>query len=299
MTINLIFRAIFFILLIIPIAVKATSPYSLTGSASLNSDNNLSFGSYSRDIVSDDFFDLSLDLKHTNDINKNNRIILSTSASFKNYSKYSGLNSNTLDFKANYQFQFSNSFRSPIYAMYLNIGQSDFDSDLRDNIHTDIGLTISWRYDDRTLLRGGYISSNTDADATSDGLGNTYQTFDNQRNTVFLSINIKPSDTLSLYSSVSLISGDITANWTSQTLDDYAITFTNIRESWETIPDEIFGSNWESTKYNADITKWTLGFNYAIGQRNALDIALESLDADSGIYSYKIERISLSYLHKF
>lgn len=80
---------------------------------------------------------------------------------------------------------------------------------------------------------------------------------------------------------------------------DYAVSFTNIRESWETIPDEIFGSNWESTKYNANITKWILSFNYAIGQRNALDIALESLDADSGIYSYKIERVSLSYLHKF
>lgn len=65
------------------------------------------------------------------------------------------------------------------------------------------------------------------------------------------------------------------------------------------IPDEIFGSNWESTKYNTDITKLAIGFNFAISQRNAIGTVLESLDAAAGIYSYKIERISLSYLHKF
>jgi len=269
-----------------------------TGSLSYNQDNNLSLGKLDRDIISDDSYQLGINIKHTLLQKKNQRLTLSATADFESFSTYDRLNNSQLKIKASYQFQFSNRFRSPTYSAYLQLGQSDYKSDLRDNINTEMGLGINWRYDDRTFLRGGLSSLSINADTTTDG-SNFYQTFDNQRNTLFFGINIKQSKRLSLYSSISLISGDITANWTTQTLDDYALSFTTIRADWETIPDTIFANGWESTKYTADITKLTLGFNYALGSKSAIDTIFQLLDADAGIYSYDIERLSVSYLRKF
>jgi len=269
-----------------------------TGSLTYNQDNNLSLGKLDRDIISDDSYQLGINIKQSLLQKKNRRLTLSAAADFESFSTYDGLNSSQLKIKASYQFQFSNRFRSPTYSAFLQLGQSDYKSNLRDNINTEMGLGVHWRHDDRTQFRAGVSTINIDADTTTDG-SNLYQTFDNQRNTLFFAINIKQSKRLSLYSSISLISGDITANWTTQTLDDYALSFTTIRAAWETIPDTVFANNWESTKYTADITKLTLGFNYALSSKSAIDTLFQSLDADAGIYSYDIERLSVSYLRKF
>jgi len=281
--------------LLVPIKLKAAT-YS--GSFSYNQDNNLSLGKSARDIISDDAYQLGIDIKHIILQKKSSRLTLSAAADFESFSTYDGLNSSQLKIKANYQFQFSNRFRSPTYNAFLQLGQGDYKSNLRDNINTEIGLGINWRYDDRTFLRGGLSSLSINADTTTDG-SNLYQTFDNQRNTLFFAIKIKQSKRLSLYSSVSLINGDITANWSTQTIDEYALSFTTIRADWETIPDTIFADNWESTKYTADITKLALGFNYALDSKSAIDAIFQLLDADAGIYSYDIERLSVSYLRKF
>ena len=290
----------FFVLFALCCALLPTksNAAAYAGSLSYNQDNNLSLGKLDRDIISDDSYQLGLNLKHVLLQKKSSRLTLSAAADFETFSTYDGLNNSQLKIKASYQFQFSNRFRSPTYSAYLQLGQGDYKSDLRDNINTELGLKLNWRYDDRTQFRGGFSTINIDADTTTDG-SNLYQTFDNQRNTLFFAINIKQSKRLSLYSSISLISGDITANWSTQTLDDYALSFPTIRTDWETIPDTIFANNWESTKYTADITKLALGFNYALGSKSAIDTIVQLLDADAGIYSYDIERVSVSYLRKF
>jgi len=290
----------YFVLFALCCALLTTKSNAATysGSLSYNQDNNLSFGNLDRDIISDDSYQLGINLKHVFLQKRSSKLTLSAAADFETFANYDGLNNSQLKLKASYQFQFSNHFRSPTYSAYLQLGQGDYKSNLRDNISNEMGLGINWRYDDRTSLRAGASSISIDADTTTDG-SNLYQTFDNQRNTLFLAIKIKQSKRLSLYSSISLISGDITANWSTQTIDDYAVSFTTIRAAWETIPDTIFANNWESTKYTADITKLALGFNYSLGSKSAIDTLFQLLDADAGIYSYDIERVSVSYLKKF
>lgn len=272
------------------------SPASYTGSITFGHDSNLGLGNYYRDMVSDSYQSISANVTKNIDIKRNSKLTLNADVNLETYTEFDGLNHNTLNFKASYLFQFTNKFRSPQFSLYFLTGKSDFKNNLRDEAHLQSGATINWRYDDRTLFRGGFSIENIDADSTNNG---QYETFDSTRNTTYFSININQSSKLSLYASLSIINGDITANWTTQTLDEYEILFPYIRPAWDTIPDSIFGAGRESTKYNATITKLALGFNYTLGHNNAVDVIFESLDADSGIYSYTIERFSLSYLHKF
>ena len=271
-------------------------PPSFTGSITLGHNNNLGLGNYYRDMVSDSYQDFSAGIGKSLELTRNTRLSLNANVNLETYTNFDGLNNNTINFKAAYLFQFSNRFRSPQYSLYFLTGQSDFKSDLRDQVHSQTGLSINWRYDDRTLFRGGISTEIIDADSTNNGL---YETFDSTRNTTYFGINISQTKRLSLYASINMISGDITANWTTQTLDEYEISFPNIRPAWDTIPDTIFGAGRESTKYNATITQLALGLNYSFSQNNAIDIVFESLDANSGVYSYTVEKILLSYLHKF
>lgn len=281
---------------ILPALAYSVPSISTTGFVSTASDSNLGLGQFSQDIVSDNHTELAISISHTTNINTKSRLILNLTTGSESYSQFDGLNNTSVDFKATYLFQFSNRFRSPQYSLHLLSGQSNYKSDLRDNTHTQFGLNINWRYDDRTLLRGGFSSETVDADSTNNGL---YETFDNSRSSTYFGINITQTKRLSLYSSLSFISGDITANWTSATLDFYEQTFATIRPAWDTIDDTIFGTGRESTKYSASITKIALGFNYSFSQNNAFDILFESLDTGAVTYQYKIERLSLSYLQKF
>jgi len=274
----------------------AVPPTAYTGSLSYGNDNNLTLGYLDNDILGDDYFNLSFDISHTISINARSKLILSLTPGITTYSKYDDLNNNLIDLKANYLFQLSNHFRSPQFSLYYLAGNSDYKNDLRDNSHSQYGMTISFRYDDRTLLRAGFSSETVDADATTNGT-NIYQTFDTSRETTYFGINITQTSKLSLYASYSLISGDIVANWRDSTFSSDIPPATQV--AWETIPDTTFANNWSSTKYNADITKIALGFNYAFNPANAIDSVFESLDADAGAYSYTIERFSISYLHRF
>jgi len=292
-------RLLTFILInIILSSVYAVPPTAYTGSLSYGNDSNLTLGYLNKDILGDDYFNLAFDISHSISLNTNNKLILSVTPDLSTYSKYDGLNNNLIDLKASYLFQFSNHFRSPQFGLYYTAGTTDYKNDLRDNTHNQYGMTISFRYDDRTLFRAGVSSESVDADTTfNPNNSNYYETFDTSRSTTYFGINITHTAKLSLYASYSLISGDIVANWRDSTFLSDIPPATQI--AWETIPDTIFANNWSSTKYNADITKIALGFNYAFSPSNAVDTAFESLDADAGAYSYTIERFSLSYLHRF
>lgn len=276
-------------------AVPATA---YTGSVSYGNDSNLTLGYLKADILSDDYFNAAFDISHTIMINSMNKLVLSATATTTSFGKYDGINHTDIDLKASYVFQLSNRFRSPQFRLYFLTGNSDYKVDLRDNTHSQYGATISFRIDDRTLLRAGFSSESVDADATFDPISsNTYQTFDTERETTYLGINITQTEKLSLYASISLINGDIVANWRDSTFASDIPVATQI--AWETIPDTTFANSWRSTKYNADITKLAFGFNYAFNPANAIDAVIESLDADAGNYSYTIDRFSLSYLHRF
>lgn len=275
----------------------AVAPTAYTGSITYGNDDNLTLGYLDQDILGDDNFNLSFDVSHTVRLNTKNKLKLSLTPGITSYNKYDGLNNKLIDLKANYLFQFSNHFRSPQFGVYYLTGTTDYKNDLRDNSHSQYGMNINFHYDDRTLLRAGFSSETVDADTTFDpGTGNFYQTFDTSRDTTYFGINITQTSKLSLYASYSLISGDIVANWTNNTIN----ALPNATQvAWETIPDTTFANNWSSTKYNADITKIAIGFNYAFGPSSAIDSVFESLDADAGNYSYAIKRMSLSYLHRF
>lgn len=291
-----LFSSVFFLAL--AQSAFAISPTSYTGSITYGNDSNLTLGYLKPDIFSDDYFNAAFDISHSVTINPMNKLVLSATASSTSYGKYDGINHTDIDLKASYIFQLSNHFRSPQFSLYFLTGTGDYKIDLRDNTHMQYGAALSYRLDDRTLLRAGFSSETVDADATFDsGTGNTYQTFDTDRSTTYLGINITQTSRLSLYASLSLISGDIVANWRDSTFASDIPLATQI--AWETIPDTTFANNWSSTKYNADITKIAAGFNYAFNPANAIDAVFESLDADAGSYSYTIERFSLSYLHRF
>jgi len=278
--------------------VAAVPPTAYTGSITYGNDSNLTLGYLQPDIFSDDYFNAAFDISHSLSINPMNKLVLSATASTTQYGKYDGINHTDIDLKASYIFQLSNHFRSPQFSLYFLTGTGDYKIDLRDNTHMQYGAALSYRLDDRTLLRAGFSSESVDADSTFDpGTGNTYQTFDTDRSTTYLGINITQTPKLSLYASLSLISGDIVANWRDSTFASDIPLATQI--AWETIPDTTFANNWSSTKYNADITKIAAGFNYVFNPANAIDVVFESLDADAGSYSYTIERYSLSYLHRF
>jgi len=285
------------VLLFLSNTALAVPPTSYTGSISYGNDSNLTLGYLKQDIFSDDYFNAAFDISHALNINPKNKLILNATASTTTYGKYDGINNNVIDLKASYIFQLSNRFRSPQFNLYYLMGNGDYKVDLRDNSHSQFGATISLHFDDRTLLRAGFSSESVDADTTFDpGTGNFYQTFDTSRDTTYFGINITQTSKLSLYASYSLISGDIVANWTNNTI---AALPTSTQIAWETIPDTTYANNWWSTKYKADITKIAIGFNYAFSPANAVDAVFESLDADAGAYSYAIERFSLSYLHRF
>ena len=276
----------------------AVPPTAYTGSITYGNDSNLTLGYLQPDIFSDNYLNAAFDISHSLTINPMNKLVLSATASTTSYSKYDGINHTDIDVKASYIFQLSNHFRSPQFSLFFLAGSGDYKVDLRDNMHMQYGAAISYRIDDRTLLRAGFSNESVDADSTFDPISsNTYQTFDTDRSTTYLGINISQSAKLSLYASLSLISGDIVANWRDSIFASDIPLATQI--AWETIPDTTFANSWSSTKYNADITKIAVGFNYAFNPANAIDAVFESLDADAGNYSYSIERYSLSYLHRF
>lgn len=288
---------LFFLYSCFSASVFAVPATRFTGSVSYMDDNNLTLGYLDGDILGDSALALNLDASHHISFGPKTKLMLSISPTITSYNKYDGLNSNRIDLKAKYIFQFANRFRSPQFAAYYLLGASDFKADMRDDTHSQYGLTVNWHLDDRTLLLAGFSAESVDADQTYDPVSmNNYQTFDTERETTYLGINISQTDKLSLYASVSLISGDIVANWRDST---FATLPPATVIAWETIPDTLFANNWSSTKYHADVTKLAIGFNYAFSQESAVDAVYETLDADAGSYSYNIQRISASYLRRF
>lgn len=292
-------RFLFFCLFVFFTAsVFALPATRYTGSVSYINDSNLTLGYLDGDILSDSALVLNFEASHHITLSPKTKLALSISPSITGYSKYNGLNSNQLDFKAKYIFQLANHFRSPQFSVYYLFGFSDYKANMKDNTHSQAGVTINWHLDDRTLIQAGYSSESVDADQTYDPVTmNNYQTFDTKRDTTYLGINLTQTSKLSLYASISLISGDIVANWRDSTFATDIPLSTQI--AWQTIPDTLFANNWSSTKYKADVTRLAIGFNYAFSRISAIDIVYQTLDADAGNYSYDIQRISASYLRRF
>lgn len=282
----------------------AAKDSSLTGGFNITSNDNvtLGYGWNEADALSDTITEASINYNQFIPVGENNSFKINGGLNLSNYATYTAMNNTDIFASVAYIFQRDNFFRTPWYTLSAGVGTQSFENDIRDSVYSKLGLTFSWRYDDATLLNLGFNQLSSDAGSTTDGT-NTYETFDYSRSSYFVSLNYFASSSLSFYGSLGIIKGDIIANWTDATFNNDGSLFDPPHEdllmNWETIPDDTFGANRQSTKYGVTAQTLTLGFNYTINRYNSTDFAIQYLDAVHAPWSYSINRITLNFMHLF
>ena len=293
------------------LTAEAASPTVLTAGFTLGGDSNLSLARATDDQIADQYANINFDISHTLSITNQHSIKLGADILSQAFNEYDGLNHTDFILSADYILQPYKNYTAAWYTLNVDFGSQDYDDNKRDSNILRFGLTYSKRLTDRLQINAGYQIESIDADAVPVVAGQTvdinylptgisqYETFDNDRDTFFVSANIKQNRYIDWYASLSFISGDITANWSDSEIDAIGTTDPGKVIAWETIIDDIYGANRQSTKYGVDTTRLAIGMNYAFNRYSATDVVIEYLEADAGDYSYSVGRASMNYLYRF
>jgi hypothetical protein len=226
--------------------------------------------------------------------------VLRASGSFdsEQFQDFDGLSSNRAGITLDYRFRPSAGFSAPIYSLFVNMAESNFDSDIRDGSTMELGLRATSHLTDLIALTGGVVNSQRSADS---------EVFDLERTRYFAHLDYRVGRHSSVYFAADFIDGDVVSTATStQWLRNWADAI-----EWDDALSESSrsgGYGQQNTaairryayRLDADTTVLRLGFNVGLGRRNALDISMEDLESDAvGPSKYKRQTLALSYLHRF
>lgn len=232
-------------------------------SADITYDDNVS-RARGDDRLDDAFATLSLGASLPWQLSRNTRLMLGASAGAEKFDRTRGLDRTFGDIQAELQYRRSGWFDAPIWGLFLRGGVDRFgNSELRDGYRTSAGVTFRQPATDRIFLFGALAYNQRDGRS---------KVFDTKDVSLRGNIDYALARRQTLYLGLEARSGDIVSTARS------SLMFLDIADA--VIQDDAFTDTARfAYRIEANTGIVTLGYNLALGERAALDLAYR------GVYS--------------
>lgn len=237
----------------------AASPVSLTLSAGISNDNNITRAELDSDILKDSILSASGSADYNIKLSAISSVTLSGLLKLNQYQDFDKLSHTRIGLGASYQIQPNTHYTAPWYSTSFEYQDWNFDSDMRSGSLLKLTLDYGKRLTDKMELRTGLSFQSRDAESVI---------FDTDSSRLYINFDFKLSNRNTLYTALFYNDGDIisTVKSTSPTTTKLASI------PWEI--DDAFSSTWWSYKLDATTLGLNIGDNYAISTMQSIDLSI-------------------------
>lgn len=245
------------------------------------------------DKLADSFATLNLGASLPWDLTQRTRLMLNANLGAEKFERYKGLDRAFANYQAELQYRRSGQFDAPIWGLFVRQGVDRYKSELRDGYRTSAGFSVRKPATDRIFLFGALAYNLRDGrskvfDTKEIGLRGNLDYSLTRRQTLYLGLEARDGDIVS----------------TSRS----SLKYLDIADAL--IQDDVFTDTARiSYRFKAYTGIATLGYNFAFGERAALDIAYRAVYSQpqkqppAGVSSdtiyYVDNQMTISFLVRF
>ena len=271
----------------------ADKPLGFGIEASISVDDNVTRGYGEENVLSDNFLGVNLSKSFHYPVSTHTRVVLLGFAGFNGYFEYTGLSHYYAGAQGEFQYRSSGSFYAPTLAVGTRYAVEEYQSEVRDSYRGSAWVSVRKPITNKLQLFSALNYNWRDGKSvvfdTSDIAVRVNTDFAiSRRNTVYLGLEYR--------------NGDIVSTGRP------SLAFLEIAS--EVVPDDAFK---DTTRYayQIDGSTWllTLGYNFAISGRQALDASWRMVNAmpesvsgvsyAAGRIHYTVNQFSLAYMVRF
>ncbi len=214
-------------------------------------------------------------------VSERTRLEIQPVAATLRHQDYDGLTNNSAGVNIQYQWRPSGGFHTPTVSFIARWANEDFNTDQRDGTSRSFGLSARTLLTDRIGLYGALLRNHRDTVSI---------TFDTETNVIKLNIDYEITRRVTAYLGWEQHQGDTILS------TPYAGGIGISNELDNAFP----GSGLYAYRFDGKTQLVTLGLNYTLNERHALDFSVRLIDTSAYPgYDYKSKQIALAYLGKF
>ncbi len=253
----------------------------------LHSDN-LNQTGIAEEELSEQIYTVKVSSRNAFSISRHTRLLFRGYLNSDRPRRYSELNKVTAGLKTEYQYRTSSAFDALTFGLFADVAYDDYDSKLRGGSRYSIGLSIRQLLTDKIGIFSAIQSNERNGD---------HDVFDSKYNALRLFADYSLDRSGTIYLGVQHRNGDMIASTAS------AATYYSSIALASTPDDAYTGQTMTATRFDAKTNMWTLGYNWPLGSRDAVDfswINIKSSPTESATnVDYTTTRLSLAYFMRF
>lgn len=255
-------------------------------------DGNVNRAREAGDKLADRVYSLNVGTGWAPGLGERSRLVLSAFANGDKFGRYSRLDRFGAGGQAELQYRPSGEFDAPTFGVLGRITLDAYGGRLRSGHRSAIGVTYRQSLTDRIDLFGALTGNARHAEDS---------TFDGRDTSLRFNLDYALGAGSALYVGGEYRKGDAVSSLPAS--PGYAVI------AKASVPDDAYGfAQLTAYRFEAKTTLWTLGFSWALGPRDALDLSLrraqsKATQSPGGIYSgsnsYTADQVSAAYLMRF
>ena len=245
------------------------------------------------DKLDDSFATLNLGASVPWQLSGRSRLMVSANAGGERFKRFTGLDRDYANIQGEFQFRRSGQFSEPIWGVFARHGRDWYESDLRDGYRSSAGISVRKPVTDRIFFFSALAYNLRDGRST---------VFDTSEVSLRANFDYALSRRQTLYFGVEGRDGDIVSTARGK------LAYLDIADA--VIQDDVFTDTTRfSYRFKAYTGIATLGYNLALGEHAALDLAYRAAYArphdqpPSGVTTetidYVANQVTLSLLIRF
>jgi hypothetical protein len=245
------------------------------------------------DRLSDAFATLNVDARLPFSVTERTRLLLGVSGGGQGYDRYDGLTHSFVGLQGEFQFRSSADFGAPIWSAFIREQTEWYRSNLRDGYNASAGVSVRKPWTDRMLLFGAAAYNWRDGRSV---------VFDAQDWSLRGNLDYSLTNRQTAYFGLEYRDGDAISTAPAR------LAYLDIAEA--VVLDDVFTNPVHyDYRYKARTGILTLGYNLAVGTRQALDLSYRAAYAvpkeqppstvSPDTLYYLDQQVTLSYLLRF
>lgn len=261
--------------------------------AGITVDDNVTRGYGDGNVLSDQFLGVNFSKSLHYPFSTHARAVLLGFVGLNSYFEYNGLSHYYAGVQGEFQYRTSGSFYAPTLALAVRTAIEEYQSEARDGYRSSAWVSVRKPITDKLQLFSALTYNRRDGKSavfdTSDiALRVSADFVASRRNTIYLGLEYRDGDIVS-------------TGWPSTAYTDIASAI---------VPDDAFEGTTRYA-YKIDGSTWmlNLGYNFAINERQALDVSWRMVNATpasvsgasyaAGRIHYTVNQLSLAYMVRF
>jgi hypothetical protein len=245
------------------------------------------------DKLDDSFATLSLGASVPWQLSARSRLVVSANVAGEKFKRFSGLDRNFANIQGELQFRNSGQFSEPIWGIFARQGRDWYESELRDGYRTSAGVSVRKPLTDRIFFFSALAYNQRDGRST---------VFDTKEVSLRANIDYSLSRRQTLYFGLEGRDGDLVSTARPN------LAYFDIAQA--VVQDDVFTDTTRfSYRFKAYTGIATLGYNLALGEHAALDLAYRAAYARphdqppsavaTETIDYVAQQVTLSLLVRF